>query len=144
MDEGTMPAMSRQGPPRITAYLLSGTQVCAAGVGQGSSFGTYPGVWDVQDVISTSKNLIQVIGQPKNGETPEENKHWKYFEEIPSIKSVHFQLVGGESVVGVPRDRLDFYKAVHLTLMTCEAQIPFEEKSCNVNLDEVPTPPTPS
>ena len=125
---------------RLKAYTLSGEQVCMAGLGSEDTFGTFPGGWEVRNLLNTT-GWIKVLGCPGNGETPKEGVHYEVMDNTWKPKTVLLNCDSG-AIVGMPMNPISAYGATHLTVLSTEAHIPFEEKPC-ADVDEVPTPPTP-
>ena len=125
---------------RLKAYTLSGEQVCMAGLGSEDTFGTFPGGWEVGNLLNTT-GWIKVLGCPGDGETPKAGAHYELLDNTWRPKTVLLNCDSG-AIVGTPNESISAYGATHLTVLSTEAHIPFEEKPC-ADVDEVPTPPTP-
>ena len=125
---------------RLKAYTLSGEQMSLAGLGSEDTFGTFPGCWEVRNLLNTT-GWIKVLGCPGNGETPKAGAHYELLDNTWRPKTVLLNCDSG-AIVGTPNESISAHGATHLTVLSTEAHIPFEEKPC-ADVDEVPTPPTP-
>ena len=66
--------------PRLKAYTMAGNQVCLAGVGTGSHFGTFPWNWEVKQ-LTESPRWMKVLACPVEDEEPRPGKHYELMQE---------------------------------------------------------------
>ena len=144
------PQVRHHSPGRVAAYMLDGTQVCLAGLGEGADFGTFPRSWTI-DMVLNSEHWISILRKPSSTDPPREHVH---YERRPigwrPMTVVHCNCINmmgrsHESIVGVPNEPLGLYYAAHLTLLTTPATI-IVPQYCQPDpalLDDIPQPPTP-
>jgi hypothetical protein len=135
---------------RIKAYYgCGGNQVCVAGVGEGKDFGTFPGHWEVQQLLQTP-GWIRVKCCPEKNEPVKRNVHYELIK--PSSwkpKTVIFNRQGAHPVVAHSKINKfvrvgAFGETAFLTVLDTDSnyQEVVQNKECNT-LDDVETPPTP-
>ena len=112
--------------PRVKAYTMAGNQVCLAGVGTGSNFGTFPAGWEVRQLTNTP-GWMKVLACPvEDEEPPRPGKHYELMQDTRwRPKEVLLNCSDGTSRRGHREDRLGHGGVTHLTVLaTCELYHP--------------------
>ena len=128
-DQGQLP------DKRICAHTVDGTQVCAAGVGVGLEFGTYPGSWTCESVLQSG--WVTILKTPAINETAVRGIHWE--ENEFEFKSI---ILLPSETIAVPLDQIGAYNTVSIVVRDTTIAHQFESKICHA-VDGLDTPPTP-
>jgi hypothetical protein len=120
---------------RICAHTVGGTQVCAAGVGVGLEFGTYPGSWTCESVLQSG--WVTILKTPAINETAVKGIHWE--ENEFEFKCI---ILLPSRIIAVPVDRIGDYNTVSIVVMDTAIGHQYESKICHA-VDGLSTPPTP-
>ena len=122
----------------MKAYSVAGLQYCAAGVGSGDNFGSYPATWNARQVLAS--NFVEILKTPSEGQTPIEGVHWKRTIFNPAVVMLH-----PHNVRCVPIDVIGDYDTTHMTLLDTEATLEVADGvpvEC-ADVSDILTPPTP-
>ena len=121
---------------------FSGDQVCIAGLGSGSEFGTFPGSWTV-GMMTNTPGWIKIIDQPKDNETPILGKHYEFLEPPDwKPKQVTFISECGEELRGVQHDTPASCGASWIRVSNYVLEIECSDLPA-ADVSAVLTPPTP-
>ena len=105
---------------RLKAYNMAGEQLCVAGVGTGSHFGTFPSGWQVKQLTNTP-GWMKVLVCPVEDEEPRPGKHYELMQDTDwRPKQVLLNCYDGTSRRGNPNDRLSNGYITHLTVLVTE------------------------
>ena len=104
----------------LKAYNMAGEQVCVAGVGTGSRFGTFPWDWEVKQLTNTP-GWMKVLACPVEDEEPRPGKHYELMQDTDwRPTQVLLNCDDGTSRRGHPNDRLGHGGITHLTVLVTE------------------------
>ena len=104
----------------LKAYNMAGEQVCVAGVGTGSHFGTFPACWEVKQLTNTP-GWMKVLACPVEDEEPRPGKHYELMQDTRwRPKEVLLNCSDGTSRRGHQEDRLGHGGVTHLTVLVTE------------------------
>ena len=104
----------------LKAYNMAGEQVCVAGVGTGSRFGTFPWDWEVKQLTNTP-GWMKVLACPVEDEEPRPGKHYELMQDTDwRPKQVILNCYDGTSRRGHPEDRIGHGGVTHLTVPVTE------------------------
>ena len=104
----------------LKAYNMAGEQVCLAGVGTGSHFGTFPWNWEVKQ-LTESPRWMKVLACPVEDEEPRPGKHYELMQDTDwRPTQVLLNCDDGMSRRGHPNDRLGHGGITHLTVLVTE------------------------
>ena len=125
-------------------YGVGETRLTVAALLRNRDFGLLPGHWTVRDVVNT-KHWIQIL---REGCDPAEAVEGIDFKRMPVDWSPSAVLLGccpkhNKGVHGVADDCLDWYGGCQAVAMGLPHVITSPDVPCNVDLDNVSTPPTP-
>ena len=125
--------------PRVKAYSIAGYQYCAAGVGEGPSFGSFPGKWTAKEALACT--WVQILRTPSDGEKPVRDEHYKLTDFVPTTlllnpSGVHLGLT--EDVTCLGFHGTTSITALNTPVTIAEAYVP------RADVDGIETPPTPN
>ena len=140
------PCPSSEPRTHIPAYLeLSGAQVGLPGVGEGENWGKIPINWDA-GTVTNMVGWAKIIEAPVGGEPCKIGKHVELMDPVSwTPKQVTYHSRNGSSVRAVAQDTAKICSADWITLSNYRIPIgcPDVVDKDVVDLDQVPTPPTP-
>ena len=123
---------------RIKAYSNGGNQICAAGLGSESDYGTYPSCWTVSQVLNSGP-LVDILRTPARNETPKEGVHWQRTSFVP--RSIIFR---PSNMIGSMSDEIGSYGTTFIQMIPTPSTILAEcEQIPCADVGMIATPPTP-
>ena len=123
---------------RRKAYMMSGMQVCAAGVGEGANFGTLPRQMSAETLLGM-KHWVKVIRSPEAGERITEGIHYERLNGFEP-RTIIFH----DATLAHRSDWLGDRGGTYITLtpsVVSEADAVVDKPCADVT--QIPTPPTP-
>ena len=126
---------------RIKAYTVGGAQVAAAGVGEGTNWGTFPRAMRVCTLLGFS-HWIKILQTPVPGVKIQAGVHYEIMDPLSFQPRT---VINQDGTIAYPDDSLGGTGGNVITLYTHDRSwggVPVEEKPC-AEVDDISTPPTP-